>query len=316
MGRVVRARREIEKERLVGRDLLQVGDEVDRLVGKIGGEVVALFRRLWRLDLMIVVDEIGIILMGVAAEKPVIALEAAPQRPAVIRTGRADLLGWRQVPFADGIGRITLLQQRLRQKPVLEGYRAIAAGIAGRSLGDARHRVRVMVAPGQDARARWRTERRRVHVVEQETVLGELVDVRRRDRRAEAAELAEAGVIDDDEENVRRALFGAKRRRPGRLGFANRAAHAAGECRARLIFLERHAASPSHRDLFETHRHREDRQASVYSYPLALTGDILPAKSIAACDRGDGGAQAFMNGACSARSACPRRSFAVQDWCQ
>ena len=59
-----------------------------------------------------------------------------------------------------------------------------------------------------------------------------------------AAELAKPGVVDDDEEDVRRALFGAKRRRPGRLGFANRAAHAAGKCRARLIFLERHLFLP------------------------------------------------------------------------
>ena len=101
MGRVVRARREIEEERLVGRDLLQVGDEADRLVGKVGGQVIAFFRRLRRLDLMIVVDEVGIILMGVAAEKAVIALEAAPERPAIIGTGGADLLGWRQVPLAD-----------------------------------------------------------------------------------------------------------------------------------------------------------------------------------------------------------------------
>ena len=41
MGRMVRARREIEEERLVGRDLLQVGDELDRLVGEIGGQVIA-----------------------------------------------------------------------------------------------------------------------------------------------------------------------------------------------------------------------------------------------------------------------------------
>ena len=151
MRRMVRARREIKKERLVGGDLLQVGDEVDRLVGKIGGEVVALFRRLRRLDLMVVINEIGIILVRVAAEKAVIALEAAAQRPAVIGTGGADLLGRRQVPFADAIGRVTLLQKHLGQKAVLERYRAIAARKTGRPLGDAGHRIRVMVAPRQHA---------------------------------------------------------------------------------------------------------------------------------------------------------------------
>ena len=101
--------------------------KLDRLVGKIGGEVIALFRGLRRLDLMIVIDEVGIILMRVAAEKAVIALEAASQRPAVIRARGADLLGWRQVPFADAIGGVALLQKHLGQKAVLEGYRAIAA---------------------------------------------------------------------------------------------------------------------------------------------------------------------------------------------
>ena len=114
VGRVVRARREIEEERLVRSDLLQVGDEADRRVGEIGGEVIAFFRRFRRLDLMIVVDEVGIILMGVAAEEAVIALEAAPERPPIIRAGGADLLGRRQVPLADGIGGVALLQAACR----------------------------------------------------------------------------------------------------------------------------------------------------------------------------------------------------------
>ena len=151
MGRVVRARREIEEERLVGSDLLQVGDEADRLVGKIGGQVIALFRRLRRLDLMIVVDEVGIILMRVAAQEPVIALEPAAERPAVIGAGGADLLGRRQVPLADAISRVALLQEHVGQKAVLERDRAIAAGIAGRPLGDAGHRVGMMIAAGQYA---------------------------------------------------------------------------------------------------------------------------------------------------------------------
>ena len=219
MGRVVRARREIEEERLVRRDLLQVGDEADRLVGEIRGQVIAFLRRLRRLDLMIVVDEVGIILMRVAAEKAVVALEAAPERPAVVGAGGADLLGGRQMPLADAIGGVALLQQHLGQKAVLERDRAIAAGIAGRSLGDAGHRVGMMIAAGQNARARRRAERGRVHVGEEQPVLGQLVDVRRVDRRAVAAELAEARVVDDDEEDVRRAFPGAHRRRarPARI---------------------------------------------------------------------------------------------------
>jgi hypothetical protein len=63
----------------------------------------------------------------------------------------ADLLGGRQVPFADAIGALALLQEHFGQKAVLEWYRAIAAGIAGRSLVDAGHRVGVMIATCQHA---------------------------------------------------------------------------------------------------------------------------------------------------------------------
>jgi len=59
MGSMVRARRKIEKERLVGRDLLEVRNETDRLVRKVRGEVITLLRGFRRFDLMVVVDEIG-----------------------------------------------------------------------------------------------------------------------------------------------------------------------------------------------------------------------------------------------------------------
>ena len=85
---MVGAGREVEEERLVGRDLLDVGDELDGLVGQIARQVVALLRRLRRLDLMVVVDEVGIVLVRVAAEEAVVALEAAPERPAVVRARR------------------------------------------------------------------------------------------------------------------------------------------------------------------------------------------------------------------------------------
>ena len=77
--------------------------------------------------------------------------------------------------------------------------------------------LRVMVAAGQDARARRRAQRGRVHVVVAQAVLRELVDVRRADRRAEAAELPEAGVVEHDEQHVRRARLRAlaARAKPG-----------------------------------------------------------------------------------------------------
>jgi hypothetical protein len=48
--------------------------------------VIAFFRRLRRLNLPVVVDEIGVILAGVAAEESIVALKAASERPAIIGT--------------------------------------------------------------------------------------------------------------------------------------------------------------------------------------------------------------------------------------
>ena len=245
MGGVVGAGREVEEERLVGRHLLQVGDEAYGLVRQVLRQVIAFLRRLGLLDLMIVVDEIGIVLMRVAAEEAVVALEAASQRPAVVGAGRADLLGRGQVPLADAVGRIAVLQQRLRHEPVLERDGAIAARVAGRSFGDAGHTVGMVVAARQHAGARRRAQCGSVHVREQQAVLGEPVDVGRVDRPAVATELTEAGVVQHDEQDVGRVSSGAQRRRPCRLRLADRAAHAAGERRPRLVFLQRHCASPA-----------------------------------------------------------------------
>ena len=135
--RVRRTGAEVQVERLVGVDLVGVGNELDRLVGEVRGEVVALLGRRGRLDLMVVVDEIGVPLAGVAAEEPVEALEPAPERPAVIRPRASLLAAGDQVPLADHERAVAVLEQHLRQEPVLERNVAVVARKASRKLGDA-----------------------------------------------------------------------------------------------------------------------------------------------------------------------------------
>ncbi len=101
---------EVHEEGLVGRHLLGVGDEADGLVHQVFGDVVAFFRRLGRLHLVVVVDQFGVVLVGLAAQEAVEALKAAAQRPAVVGAGRRDLVGRGQVPLADGVGVVALLQ--------------------------------------------------------------------------------------------------------------------------------------------------------------------------------------------------------------
>ncbi len=125
---MLRAGAEIQEEGLVGRDLLGVGDEADGLVGQVLGQVVALCGGLLRLDRVVVVDQLRIVLVGVAAQEAVVALETAPQRPAIVGAGRGDLIGRRQVPLADGVGVVAVLQEYLREQAVLERDVAVSPG--------------------------------------------------------------------------------------------------------------------------------------------------------------------------------------------
>jgi hypothetical protein len=66
-GGVAGAGRVIEEERLVGRHRLGVLDELQRLVGQILGEVVAVLRRAWLVDRVVVVDQVRVPLVGLGA---------------------------------------------------------------------------------------------------------------------------------------------------------------------------------------------------------------------------------------------------------
>ena len=257
VGRVHRARTEVEEEWLVGRDLLAVGDEPDRPIDQILGEVVALLGRLGGGHLMVVVDEIRVVLVRVTAHEAVEPFEAAAEWPAVVGAGRARLLRRREVPLADRVCVVAVSLQDLGDETVLEGDEAVAARVPGRPFSDARHGVRVVVAPGQDAGAARRAERRGVHVGEAQPIRRQAIEVGRPDRRAVATEMPVPGVVEDDEDDVRHARPRADRLWPGRLRLTDRAADDAWKGRASRVFLDRHVSSSSATQLDVATRRRE-----------------------------------------------------------
>ena len=105
LGNVVRSmlgsRTEIHEEWLVRSHLLGVGDEADRTIDEVLGKVIALFRRLLRLNRVVVVNEFRVILVRVAAEEAVVAFETATERPSAVGTGGACLLARGQVPLTE-----------------------------------------------------------------------------------------------------------------------------------------------------------------------------------------------------------------------
>ena len=218
MRRMRGAKAQIQVERLGRVDLLDVGDELHRLIDQVLAEVVTLLGRARRLHLVVVVHQIRIPLAGVTAQEPIETLEPAPQRPPVERARARLLAARRQVVLPDHEGAVAVLDEHLGQEAVLERDNAVVPGIAARQLRDGGHRIAVMVAARQDARPARRTQRRRMHVAVTQAVRRERVEARRLYRAAVATELPEPRVIQHDEQHVRRALARPHRRRPRRGG--------------------------------------------------------------------------------------------------
>ena len=79
-----------------------------------------------------------------------------------------------------------------------------------------------------------------MHVAVAHAARGKAVEIGRGDGAAVAAQLPEAGVVEDDEEDVGRAIASPQRRRPSLFRLVERAADDAGECGPRPILLEPH----------------------------------------------------------------------------
>ncbi len=278
---------EVQVERLVRGDLLGVGDELDRLVHQVLGQVIPLLRGARRLHLVIDINQLRSPLAGVTAQEPVEPLEPAPQRPAVKRPGAGLELRRQQVVLADHVRAIAMRQQHLRQEPVLKRDLAVITRVAGRQLVDRRRRVRVVITPGDDARPRRRAQRRGVHVVIQQPARGQGVQVRRGDRAAITAQLPEPGVIQHDEQDVRRTLLRPQRPRPRRARLIRRPPNNPRKRRTRLILGQPHRPSSI--------RHRLPTPAKPIpgALPSPGTGDlgrhVLAYEPLAYRDSGDRG---------------------------
>ena len=210
---------EVGEERLVGHQRLLLTDPVDRVVGHVLGEVVALLRGAVGLDRHgAVVDGRGV-LVRLAADEAVEVLEATAARgPGVERAHRARLPHRHLVALAELRGRVAVQLQRLgERRRRVRADRAVARR-RGRDLRDPAHADRVVVATGEKSLAGRRAQGRRVEAVVLQPVVGEPLGGRRRAGPAERARGAEAAVVDEDDEDVRSALGRAQRLDRGKLG--------------------------------------------------------------------------------------------------
>jgi hypothetical protein len=146
---VAGARGVVEEERLLRGDRLGVPDELDRLVGDVVGEVVALRGGARLIDRVVVVDEVGIPLVRLGPQEPVPPFEAPAGRPVTTSRREIHLVSGAQVPLAHHVRVPAALTEDLRQHPVLRWDGAASVRKSDRRLGDARHAVAGVVAAGE-----------------------------------------------------------------------------------------------------------------------------------------------------------------------
>ena len=178
----------------------------DGLVGQVLGEVIALLRAVRLFDEMVVFHQVGIPLVGLAAEEAVEAVEALLQRPLLAAGARGDIRLGDVVVLAQPEGAPAAVLQDLPDGGALIREAAVRTGESVGPLGDAGHAVEVVVATGQEGGAGRRAQRRGVPLRVDQPVVRQLLQGRHVDPAAEGRPGGQTGVVVQHEQDVRRAF--------------------------------------------------------------------------------------------------------------
>ena len=180
---VTGAGRPVHEEGLVRRERLMPAQPVDAVLRQVLGQVVLLVVR--RLDLVGVLDQPRLPLRRLAGQEAVEIFEAVPGRPAVERAHRRRLVGRRVVPLADRRRVVAVVPQHFgHRRRRLRDDAGVAVPV-DRALGDRAVAHALVIAAGQQRRARRRADRRRVERVVADALRRELRQRRRVDLAAE-----------------------------------------------------------------------------------------------------------------------------------
>ena len=227
MGRVGRARREIHHERLVGHQHLLLAHPGDGAVREVFRQRIALLGRLGRLHGRCALIEPGKVLVRLAADEAVEMLEARTGRPLVERPHGRDFPIGHFVALAELRRRIAVELQDLGQRRFFLGPDAVVARRRRRHLGDRAHADGVMVSTGEKRLARRRAQSGRVEPIVLQPIGRKAFGGGRVARAAKGARGAEADIVEENDQDVRRAFRRAQRHdrgifRVGILGVVSR----------------------------------------------------------------------------------------------
>ena len=185
--------------------------------------MIALLGRGGRLDRVVVVDQFGIPLVGLAAKESVEALEPTRQRPVPFGGGKAGLLQWGHVPLTEAVGVVPALGKHLRDQRAVIRDTAIDAGESLSELLNHSHPHRCRVATGEQRRPGGRTQCGGVELGQSHAAFGDARHGRHIDQPAETVPGRDADVVPDQIEHVGRVRRRSRWRvrRPIRFGVAN-----------------------------------------------------------------------------------------------
>ena len=152
---------------------------------------------------MVVLDEVRIPLVGLAADESVVALESLAERPRLAVAALGDILLRNVVVLAQPEGAVAVVLEDLRDGG---GLRRDTAGPAREPVGglrDGGHAVQGVVASRQERGPCRRTQRRRVPLRVGQPVLRQPVERRHVDPAAVGRPGGESGVVVEHEQDVR-----------------------------------------------------------------------------------------------------------------
>ena len=206
--RCVAAASGVEQEpglfRILGPNRVQ---PLDGLVGDVVGEVVLLaILALGHAERGVVLGDDRIVLAGRTGQEAPPVIEAPRFRPMVERARGTLHVVRSEMPLAEPAGDVTVLLQDPRERRAAPGLGGGVAGERAGILGDRTKAHPVLVPSGQKRRTGRRAHRRDVEAVVGQAHLRHARQVGRANRAAEGVRSTEAGVVDDDQQDVRRTV--------------------------------------------------------------------------------------------------------------
>lgn len=193
----------VDEERLVRSQGLLHPNPVDRVIGKVFGEVVTLLRCLVRLDRRDALVQRRVILIVLPADESVEMLESAfSRRPRRERSHRGCLPRRNLVTLAELRRRVSVEFQRHRQCGFGIRPQAGKTRSRGSGFGDRSHADRMMVAPAQKSGAGRSTQCRRVKPRVREPITLQSLSSRCVRWSSEGTARAISHVVQQDHQNI------------------------------------------------------------------------------------------------------------------